>query len=59
MRSIGSSLLFKKNFAFQQVLRTRMYKPQTMFSLFYHKDVTHRTMDAFFIGPVVAAQQIF
>ena len=54
---IGPLLLFKKNFAVQQVLRGGTWKPQSTIS-FCLRDVIHRSMDTFSIDPVVAAQQV-
>ena len=35
-----------------------MWSAQSTFSAFYLRDVTHRHLDTFSIGPVVAAQQV-
>ena len=51
-------LLFKKNFAVQQVLKAVTQSSQTTSSTFYLRDVTHRFVDMFSIGPVVAAQEV-
>ena len=56
VRSIGTSLLFKKKFAVQQILRAGMWKSHTMFTSFCLRDVTHRSIDTSFIGPVVTTQ---
>ena len=57
-RGIGTTFLFKMNCAVQQVLRTGIWKPQTMYTSCYLRDITHKSMDAFFIGPLVASQQV-
>ena len=57
IRGIGITLLFKKNCAIQQVLRAGTWKTQTIFTSFYRRDVTHKSMDTFSIGSVVGAQQ--
>ena len=51
-------LIFKLNCAVYQVLKAGTGTSQRIFSSFYHKDVTHRHMDTFSMGPVVAAQQV-
>ena len=56
VKRTGVSLLFKKNFAVQQVFRSGMWKSQSTFNSFYLRDVTHRSMDTF-ISLVVTAQQ--
>ena len=58
VRGVGSSLLFGKNMAVEQVLRAGTWKRQSTFTRFYLRDVTHRSLDTFSLGPVVAAQQV-
>ena len=57
-RSIAPSAVFKRNFAVGQVLRAGVWSRQTTFTSFYLRDVTHRSLDTFSLGPVVAAQQV-
>ena len=53
---IGVSLQFRKYFAVQQVLMAGTWKFPFTFTSFYLRDITHKSMDTFSIGPVVAAQ---
>ena len=57
-RSIASSALFRSNYAVGQVMRAGVWSRQTTFTSFYLRDVTHRFLDTFSLGPVVAAQQV-
>ena len=57
-RSIAPSAAFKRNFAVGQVMRAGVWSRQTTFTSFYLRDVTHRSLDTFSLGPVVAAQQV-
>ena len=57
VRNIGTSLLFKINFAVQQVLRAGMWKSQTLFTSFSLRDVIPRSSDTFSVGPVVVVEQ--
>ena len=54
---ISTSLLFKRNCAVQQVLKTGTWSSQ-MTSAFCLQGVTHRYIDTFSIGLVVAAQEV-
>ena len=58
VRGIAPSLLFKRNFAVEQVLKAGTWKNQTTFSSFYLRDITHKSLDTFSLGPVVAAQRV-
>ena len=49
-RGIAPSLLFKKNFAVDQVLKAG--------TRHYLRDIAHRSLDTFHLGPVVAAQAL-
>ena len=53
----GTSIPLKKNsyYAVQQVLKAGTWSSQMRFSTGYLRDFTHRFMDTFPIGPVVAA----
>ena len=58
LRAIAPSVAFKRNFAVGQVMRAGVWSRQTTFTSFYLRDVTHRSLDTFSLGPVVAAQQV-
>ena len=58
VRGIAPSLAFKRNFSVQQVLRAGTWSCQTTFTSFYLRDIAHRSLDTFSLGPVVAAQQV-
>ena len=58
VRKIVTLLLFKKNCAIQQILNAGALLSQSTFSTFYLRNVTHRHMDTFSIGPVVVAQEV-
>ena len=58
VRKVAISLLFKRNCVVHQVLKVWTWSAQSTFSSFYLRDVTHRHLDTFSIGPVVAAQQV-
>ena len=57
-RGIVPSLLFKKNFAVDQVLKAGTWRRHTTFTRHYLRDLTHRSLDTFHLGPVVAAQAL-
>ena len=57
-RSLGPSLLFKKNYSVESVLRAGTWKRQTTFSRFYLRDLSFRILDTYHLGPVVAAQEV-
>ena len=57
-RGIAPSLLFKKNFAVDQVLKAGMWHRHTTFTRHYLRDLAHRSLDTFHLGPVVAAQAL-
>ena len=58
-RGIAPSLLFKKNFAVDQVLKAGTWRRHTTFTRHYLRDLAHRSLDTFHLGPVVAAQALF
>ena len=58
VRGIAPTLLFQRNFAVEQVLRAGVWKNQSTFTSFYLRDITHKSLDTFHLGPVVAAQGI-
>ena len=55
---IAPSLLFKKNFAVNQVLKAGTWHRHTTFTRHYLRDLAHRSLDTFHLGPVVAAQAL-
>ena len=50
--------LFKKNFAVDQVLKAGTWRRHTTFTRHYLRDIVHRSLDTFHLGPVVAAQAL-
>ena len=57
-RGIALSLLFKKNFAIDQVLKAGTWRRHTTFTRHYLRDIAHRSFNTFHLGPVVAAQAL-
>ena len=57
-RGIAPSLLFKKNFAVDQVLKAGTWRRHTTFTRHYLRDIAHKSLDTFHLGPVVAAQAL-
>ena len=57
-RGIAPSLLFKKNFAVDQVLKAGTWCRHTAFTRHYLRDIAHRSLDTFHLSPVVAAQAL-
>ena len=57
-RGIAPSILFKKNFAVDQVLKAGTWRRHTTFTCHYLRDLAHRSLDTFHLGPVVAAQAL-
>ena len=53
---ITPSLLFKKNYAVSQVLKAGTWRRHTTFTRQYLRDLSHKSLDTFHLGPVVAAQ---
>ena len=58
VRGIAPSLLFKKNFAVAQVLKAGTWRRNNTFTRHYLRDLAHRSLDVFTLGPVVAAQAV-
>ena len=56
-RGIAPSLLFKKNFAVDQVLKAGTWRRHTTF-MCHLRDLAHWSFDTFHLGPVVAAQAL-
>ena len=58
-RGIAPSLLFRKDFAVAQVLKAGTWHRHrhTTFTCHYLRDLAHRSLETFHLGPVVAAQQ--
>ena len=57
-RGIAPSILFRKNFAVDQVLKAGMWRRHTTFTRHYLRDIAHKSHDTFHLGPVVAAQSV-
>ena len=57
-RGIAPSPLFKKNFAVDQVLKAGTWRRHTTLTRHYLRDLAHRSLDTFHLGPVVAAQAV-
>ena len=57
-RGIAPSLLFKKNFAVDQKLKAGTWRRHTTFTLHYLRDLPHRSLETFHLGPMVAAQTL-
>ena len=57
-RCIAPALLFKKNFAVNQVLKAGTWRRHTTFTRHYLRDLAHWSLDTFHLGPVVAAQAL-
>ena len=57
-RGIAPSLLFKKNFAVDQVLKAGTWRRHTTFTHHYLRDLAPRSLDTFHLGSVVAAQAL-
>ena len=57
-RGIAPSLPFKKNFAVDQVLKAGTWRRHTTFARHYLRDIAHRSLDTFHLGPVMAAQAL-
>ena len=55
-RGIALSLLFKKNYAVSQVLKAGTWRRHTTSTRHYLRDLSHKSLDTFHLGPVVAAQ---
>ena len=55
---VAPSLLFKKNFAVDQVLKAGTWRRHTTFTRHYLRDIAHRSLETFHMGPVVAAQAL-
>ena len=57
-RGIAPSLLFKKNFAVDQVLKAGTWRRYTTFTCHYLRDLAHRSLNTFHLGPVMAAEAL-
>ena len=57
-RGIAPSLLFKKNFTVHHVLKAGTWRHHTTFTRHYLRDLSHKSLDTFHLGPVVAAQTL-
>ena len=57
-RGIAPSVLYKSKFAVDQVLKAGTWTRHTTFTRHYLRDVAHRSLDTYHLGPVVAAQAV-
>ena len=57
-RGIAPTLLFKKNFSVLQVMGAGTWRKHTTFTRHYLRDLAHRSLDTYHLGPVVAAQAL-
>ena len=57
-RGIAPSILFRKNFAVDQVLKAGTWRRHTTFTRHYLRDIAHKSLNTFHLGPVVAAQSV-
>ena len=57
-RGIAPSLLFKKNFAVDQVLKAGIWRRHTTFTRHYLRYIAHQSLDTFHLSPVVAAKAL-
>ena len=57
-RGLAPSILFRKNFAVDQVLKAGTWRRHTTFTRHYLRDIAHKSLDTFHLGPVVAAQSV-
>ena len=57
-RGIAPSILFRKNFAVDQVLKAGTWRRHTTFTRHYLRDIAHKSLDTFHLGLVVAAQSV-
>ena len=57
-RGIAPTILFRKNFAVDQVLKAGTWRRHTTFTRHYLRDIAHKSLDTFHLGPVVAAQSV-
>ena len=55
---ITPSLLYRKNFALPQVLSAGTWRRHTTFTRHYLRDLAHKSLDTYHLGPVVAAQAL-
>ena len=57
-RGIAPSLLSEKNFAVDQVLKAVTWLRHTTYTRHYLRNIAHRSLNTFHLGPVVAAQAL-
>ena len=58
VRVIATSVLFRKVRNLDLVLKAGTWKCMTTFASFYLRDVTHRYLDTFCLGPIVSALKV-
>ena len=51
-------MLFRRNFALEQVLRVGVWENQSMFTTSYLRDITRKSLDTFHLGAIVAAEGV-
>ena len=58
VRALSTSVLFRRNLSLGQVMRAAQWRCASTFSSFYLRDLTHKYLDTFSLGPLVAAQSV-
>lgn len=58
VRAVATNALFKKIRSIPAVLRAGTWKSMSTFASFYLRDVTHRYLDTFSLGPIVSAVRV-
>ena len=58
VRAVVTSVLFRKVKSLDLVLKAGTWKSMTTFASFYLRDVTHRYLDTFSLGPIVSALRV-
>ena len=55
IKGIAPTMLFRRNFTMDQVLKAGVWKSQITFTSFYLRDITYKSLDTFSLVTVVAA----
>ena len=58
VRAVATSAMFKKIRSVSAVLKAGTWKSMSTFASFYLRDVTHRYLDNFSLGPVVSGLRV-
>ena len=58
LRAMGTSLAFARNASISQVMDAASWRCHSTFASHYLRDCTHKYLDTYSLGPVVAAQRI-